>query len=210
MRMFCALAVATGGVLTGCGGGDRLASVGPAAAASLDWRKVATPADRDRLRDWRVAWMDAVGRARQDGATAQIAAQGPLFAPDRSLPSPLPPAGDYRCRVFKIGSRGHGPNFRSFPPFSCRIDDQVGVAGFHKIGGTQRPVGLIFATGSGRGVFLGTMMFGDENRAMEYGMDASRDMAGFVDRVGERRWRMILPYPRFESTLDVVEIMPVS
>jgi Domain of unknown function (DUF4893) len=207
MRMLVPLALIAGGVLSGCGGGDRPAT---AAAAQPDWRKVATSADRDRLRNWRTAWLDAFARANKSGASQQIAAQGALFAPDRSLAGPVPPAGDYRCRVFKIGSKGQGPDFVTYPPFKCRIDDENGVSGFHKTGGLQRPVGLIFGADGGRAVFLGTMVIGDEVRAMEYGMDASRDMAGFVERVGAARWRLVLPYPRFESTLDVVEIVPVS
>lgn len=208
MRMSCALALIAGSVLSGCGNADRPAIA--AVAAPVDWRKVATPADRDRLRDWRTAWVDAFGRAAQGEAAAKIAAEGALFAPDRSLAGPVPPAGDYRCRVFKIGSKRLGPDFVSYPAFACRIDDEGGVSGFHKTGGSQRPVGLIFSGAGGRAVFLGTMMLGDETRAMDYGADASRDMAGFVERVGDQRWRVVLPYPRFESMLDVVEIVPVS
>jgi hypothetical protein len=35
-------------------------------------------------------------------------------------------------------------------------------------------------------------------------------MAGLVERIGARRWRLVLPYPRFESTLDVIEIVPAD
>ena len=31
-------------------------------------------------------------------------------------------------------------------------------------------------------------------------------MAGVVERVGDNRWRLVLPYPRFESLLDVIEL----
>ena len=54
------------------------------------------------------------------------------------------------------------------------------------------------------------MLLGDETRAMRYGIDPGRDMAGAVERIGPRKWRLILPYPRFESTLDVVELIPAS
>ena len=57
-------------------------------------------------------------------------------------------------------------------------------------------------------IFLGTMVLGDEKRALEYGRDSARDMAGALERVGERRWRLILPYPRFESMMDVIELVP--
>ena len=30
---------------------------------------------------------------------------------------------------------------------------------------------------------------------MRYGRDAERDMAGFVERIGDNRWRLVLPYP---------------
>ena len=43
---------------------------------------------------------------------------------------------------------------------------------------------------------------------MHYGRDRERDLAGWVERVGDRRWRLIFPYPHFESTLDVIELVP--
>ena len=33
-------------------------------------------------------------------------------------------------------------------------------------------------------------------------------MAGVVERIGENRRRLVLPYPRFESTIDVLELVP--
>ena len=35
-----------------------------------------------------------------------------------------------------------------------------------------------------------------------------RDMAGYVERVGEKRWRLVLPWPKFELILDVIELVP--
>jgi hypothetical protein len=57
---------------------------------------------------------------------------------------------------------------------------------------------------------LGTLTLGDEPRAMPYGVDAQRDLAGFVERIGPARWRLVLPYPPFESQLDVIELVPSS
>jgi hypothetical protein len=54
------------------------------------------------------------------------------------------------------------------------------------------------------------MQLGDEKRPMSYGRDANRDMAGLIERIAERRWRVVLPYPRFESVLDVVELVPAD
>lgn len=180
-------------------------------AIPTDWRKVATSDDRARLKGWRDAWLAALDKARAAGNASAIAKQGALFDVDRSLARARPPAGDYRCRMFKLGGKGpSAPDFVAYSTFACRIDDEGEVAGFYKIGGSQRSVGLVFDDRSGRGVFLGTMMLGDETRPMDYGRDASRDMAGYVERVGDKRWRIVLPWPRFESLLDVIELVPAS
>lgn len=176
-----------------------------------DWRKIATAADRARLGGWRAAWVEALDSAQTVGNAPAIAAQGALFRIDHALARPLPPAGDYRCRVFKLGRKAaSGPVFMAYPAFPCRIDREGSVASFYKSAGSQRPVGLLFRSDTTRGVFLGTMMLGDETRAIDYGRDATRDMAGLIERIGERRWRVVLPYPRFESVLDVVELVPVD
>ena len=80
----------------------------------------------------------------------------------------------------------------------------------HKATGSQRPTGLLFPETDTRGVFLGTLVLGDETSPLRYGVDANRDIIGYVDRIGDRRWRLVLPYPRFESLLDVVELVPAS
>ena len=57
-------------------------------------------------------------------------------------------------------------------------------------------------------IFLGAMMLGDESRPLPYGRDAERDMAGIVERVGPLRWRVAFPYPRWESIVDILELVP--
>lgn len=182
--------------------------IAPVPAAAQGWRAVATADDRRRLREWRDVWMAALPQARRGGGGPTIAAEGALFNPDRALSDPVPPAGDYRCRTFKLGAqRPGGLGFVAYPAFRCRVGAD---GGFAKLDGSQRPVGAIHPHTSGRAVFLGALVLGDERRAMRYGRDRERDMAGLVERVGERRWRMSFPYPRFESLLDVVELTPVD
>lgn len=190
--------------------GARPAGASPA-SSSLDWRRVATTADRARLRGWRGAWMDALAQVDQH----EVAADHVLFDPDHSLVDPLPPAGAYRCRTYKLGARaGIGPTFTRSGWFACRFgaseDDGESVVSLVKLDGSQRPVGTVFADSEFRAVFLGTMELGDEKRPMRYGRDASRDMAGLIERIGTQRWRVVLPYPRFESVLDVVELVPAA
>jgi hypothetical protein len=196
----------------GAGGGQteiRSVSAKPVATAT-DWRAVATAGDRDRIRRWRDAWMAALPAARRADAAA-VTAQGALFDPDRALSDPAPPPGRYRCRVFKLGSAGAGGlGYVAYPNFDCRVDDEGDLKSLFKETGSQRPVGLLFPDSPTRQVFLGTLVLGDESRALDYGQDANRDMAGVIERVGERRWRLTLPWPRFESQVDVVELVPAG
>jgi hypothetical protein len=191
-----------------------IAAVVPAAAKDdipADWHRVATASDRARLRNMRQAWLEALAKVRAAGHGKAIAAQGVLFDPDRALAGAKPPAGDYRCRVFKLGAQRPGNrDFTAYPAFRCRIDPEGEMLSFYKIGGSQRPVGLVFEDGRYREIFLGTLSLGDEGRPLDYGRDANRDMAGVVERIGPRRWRLVLPYPHFESLLDVIDLVPMD
>ena len=37
-----------------------------------------------------------------------------------------------------------------------------------------------------------------------------RDVAGYVERIGPSRWRLVMPKPHFESQLDVMELVPLG
>ena len=57
----------------------------------------------------------------------------------------------------------------------------------------------------------------DLNEAMNTAVDVvERRVNAFgvaesiTERVGDNRWRLIMPYPRFESTLDVLELVPAT
>ena len=84
------------------------------------------------------------------------------------------------------------------------------VQSFAKVNGSQRQVGTIFPNDPLRQVFLGTIALGDEQSAMQYGRDRERDVAGYVERVGPNRWRLIMPRPAFESVIDVMELVPAG
>lgn len=181
------------------------------ASPPSEWRVAATGTDRARLRDWRGAFVEALGKARAGGHGAAIAAEGALLEPDAALGGPPIPNGDYRCRVIKLGAKQVGLlDYVAYPAFNCRIRQEGRLQRFTKLNGSQRPVGMIFPGDAMRQVFLGTLVLGDELRAMQYGRDPDRDLAGFVERIGAARWRMVLPRPAFESTLDVIELIPTS
>ena len=209
MRIWFAAAVASLLALPACGGGrDRAERPAPPLAS---WRTIATEADRDRLRMWRDAWTQGLAKVTASDDRARIFAEGRLLQPDAAQMQPAPPPGDYRCRTIKLGAKEPGGmNYVAYPSFTCRIVLERDVLSFAKLDGSQRPIGLLFPDDGGRLIFLGTMILGDEQRALDYGRDPVRDVAGVLERIGPKRWRLVMPFPRWESTVDVMELVPVG
>ena len=173
------------------------------------WKEVATQDDRQRLADWRSSFVKALDAAKKAGHSAEIAREGALLDPDAAIGASAVPNGLYRCRIIKIGAKGEGNlAYIAYPAFYCRAKAERGLQRFNKFGGSQRYVGLVFPADAVREVFLGTLVLGDETRALQYGQDEMRDVAGYFERVGPTRWRLILPKPHFESQFDVIELIP--
>ncbi|MEM8696826.1 MAG: DUF4893 domain-containing protein [Pseudomonadota bacterium] len=175
------------------------------------WQSIATPEDRRRVSNWRRSFREGVADAAAGGHANEVADEGVLLQPDAGLADPRPPEGYYRCRFIKLGSQGSVPlSFVAYPWFRCRIDDQGETLRFTKLTGSQRPSGTFYPENRLRMIFLGVLVLGDETRAHVYGRDTTRDMAGALERIGESRWRIVLPYPHFESLVDVIELVPES
>ena len=206
--MKAALPLAAALLLSACVG----ETTGPAAAvpAAQAWRSIATLSDRERVRKWRDSWVKGLRQARTAGHGEEIGREGVLLQPDSALKGAAPSAGDYRCRTIKVGGQGEGSlSYVAYPAFDCRIGAETGgVRDFVKLTGSQRPIGRLFADSDRRLIFLGTMQLGDERGTLRYGHDRERDMVGLLERIGERRWRLVFPWPAFESTVDVLELLP--
>lgn len=176
-----------------------------------EWQAIATRDDRVRLASWRSSFNAALADASAAGFAEEIAAEGDLLEPDAALGDPRPPADFYRCRFIKLGAQSRGLlSYIDYPYFRCRIEDRGETLRFTKLTGSQRPTGTIYPDSRLRMVFLGVLELGDETRAHVYGRDANRDMIGQVERVGENRWRIVFPRPRFESLTDVMELVPAE
>lgn len=178
---------------------------------SSDWRKVATAADKARLTRTRPALLAALASATRDGEGEAIAQEGQLLLADAGLDRPAIPAGAYQCRMIRLGRNGaYSKAFAVRTPVPCSFADKGGRMRFALTGINQRANGDIFPGNERRQIFLGTLALGDETRSMDYGRDGARDMAGTLERIGERRWRLLLPEPRFDSLMDVIEIVPAN
>jgi len=179
--------------------------------ASGSWRATATDQDKERIRGWYSSWEAALADARAKGLGADIDREGVLLQPMAALPNAHLPAGDYRCRTIKVGAKGRGGlSYIAYGWFRCRVAPEQGLSSLTKLTGSQRPVGLIFPDNLKRQIFLGTLELGDEKMAVNYGSDRMRDMAGLVERIGDNRWRLVLPSPAYESLVDVIELVPAS
>ena len=173
------------------------------------YKQVISENDRVRLRDWRKTFEQALTEARKLHST-EVAGEGALLDPDAALAAPAIPNGMYRCRVVKLGSRTAGsPDFLETSSSTCRVRAERALQRLAKLGGPQRYVGLIFPGDAIRSVFLGTLVLADERRALQYGQDQQRDVAGYVERIGQNRWRLVMPQPHFESRFDVMELVPL-
>lgn len=179
-------------------------------ARSANWRTTITPEDRIRLRDWRQTFLDALAQVRASHPGA-VAREGALLDPDSALASPPIPNGLYRCRIIKLGAKPQATRtYANERPSTCEIRQQGQLQMFAKLAGPQREIGSIFPSDGLRQVFLGTLVLGDEIRSLHYGTDEQRDLAGYVERVGLNRWRLLLPAPHFESRFDVIELVPAA
>jgi hypothetical protein len=176
-------------------------------AASGDWRQDARQADVARLRGLDGAWTAALAEA-QRGDARGLRGLGTLADPKAGLTRPHPGPGDYRCRTVKLGSgeRGAGLPLVAYGWFKCRVAlSPGGDLTLVKTTGSQRPMGNLYPDTAKRLVYLGAVAVAEERSAV-YGRDPERDQIGVFERIGANRWRLVLPYPKVESTLDLVEL----
>ena len=177
-----------------------------------DWRAVITAADRDRYQRRDAAWTLALQQAKRQPGSGDLASLGDLIEPGAARVSVTPPVGNYRCRTVKLGSQGgeQGLGYVVYGWFACRIERTPAGLKFSKQTGSQRPGGLLFPENDRHMIFLGSMALASEPAARSYGQRPDRDMVGVVERIGERRWRLVLPWPANESNLDLIELVPAA
>jgi hypothetical protein len=185
---------------------------GSAGAGGLpDWHDVITDPDHVRLRDWRKAFVAGLDQARTGGHGGEIDAEGRLLDPDAAMDDAALPVGVYRCRVIKLGSKDVGRTpYLAYPAHRCQVRPSGSITRLIEQDGLQKPSGRLYPDGKSRSVFLGTMILGDEQKPIAYGRDADRDMVGAVQRIDDKRWRMLIPDPAWESKIDVMELVPES
>ncbi|WP_339913607.1 DUF4893 domain-containing protein [uncultured Brevundimonas sp.] len=183
---------------------------GPTGVVLRDWRAIITSADRDRYRRRAAAWTLALQQVARQPGSGDLDSLGDLIRPDAVRRSVTPPAGDYRCRTVKLGSQGGaaGLGYVVYGWYDCRLEQTDRGLKFSKLTGSQRPAGLLFPENDSRMVMLGSMSLASEPPANSYGQRPDRDLVAVLERIGERRWRLVIPWPQNESNLDLIELVP--
>lgn len=183
-----------------------LAAGQTALAAGADWRQDATRADARRFDRLDEAWRQGLAEARRSDPKG-LKALGALADPSVALARPQPTPGAYRCRTVKLGSQGGvGGGLTAYGWFRCRVElTPGGDLTLTKTTGSQRPMGNLYPEGRRRLAYLGAVAWGQEGPAV-YGRDPERDQVGAFERIGPQRYRLALPFPKQESTLDLIEL----
>ncbi len=197
-------------LVTGCGdnGGINTVSAKPPPA----WQTIIRVPDRKRLAGLWTAWTRALNEADKAGMGTSVAALGDMAVADAAHPGPMPVPGQFQCRRVKLGNRDDGtirpaaPAMMAMPASPCSISRKSGVLAFDHTSGGQRIAGNLYPDGD-RMVFLGSMALAGETGVRAYGADGDRDQVGVLRNIGENRWRLELPWPMWQSNLDVIEIV---
>lgn len=171
----------------------------------------ATSADVERLGRWEEAL--EIGRSGVIGAGegAILAARAPLFETEAAVENSDIPQGLYDCSITKLdGNPDGGLPYIAYSPFKCRVVDQNGRKHFTKLTGSQRTIGWIDKASDNHSVYLGTLIYHYEDALVPYGRTEKRDQAAVVQRIGPNRWRMVFPFPAYESKVDVMELTPAK
>jgi hypothetical protein len=200
------------GALGGCETAPGLFRPAPARRILIEdeeaWRAAAAADDQALLDSLPARWTQALADARRFGFARRIASEGPLLDPAAALPRAAPSPGAYLCRVVRFGTPAPGlrPWIESAPGFCFVgvVNDQLSLtmeAGPQRIGGylweEKGEKDLVFlGAASPRGTPLGG-----------YGDDPARDAVGRFERIGNFRYRLVLPWGGV-SRLAIFELSP--
>ena len=176
--------------------------------AKPEWAKSATQSDIIKVDHWQKSLSDGVEAALRSGHGKEIEKRTPLFSTDIRERGLGLSDGRYHCSITKLGG-GNGLTYISYPKFLCMVTKVGDKLQFTKLTGSQMTSGWIYKSTRSTGIYLGTSFYGYEDRAPKYGSDEQRDDVAIVERVGDRRWRMVFPDPYYESEADVMELTPV-
>ena len=184
-----------------------------ATAANAGWQEQASSFDAQRLSRLDESRAKGLDEAARGAPAADLAAIRSLLEAPAVEASSSAGEGAWRCRTIKLG--GVTPDV-VYTWFRCRISLKGGAPYFEKLTGSQRTSGFLYPQGGGF-VYLGASFvtaYGPPEKPPHYsgtgaavGAHATPDdQIGLLSLLADGRARLELPYPRLESTFDVIEL----
>lgn len=176
--------------------------VAPLACAVPETAELSKP-DSTRMSQFEQSRVRALGEALLSTEGGDRTILSALFAPGTE-PIDSVPDGNYRCRTIKLG--GLLP-LTPYGYFACRISE--GGTTIEKTSGSQRFTGSV--TPSGDALFYQGALHYNDDPAGSYGADPDMDQVGCLYKVKDQAvYRLEKPYPLYESTHDVIELIPAN
>ncbi len=174
-------------------------------ACAVPEASAVSAADTDRIGGFLSSRSKGLAEALLSTSADDRAVVSGLFAGGDATMKALPD-GNYRCRTIKLG--GLLP-LTVYGYFNCTVS--ADGTRIDKTTGSQRFSGSLEPGGDAL-FYRGALHYGDE-QPIDYDADAERNQVGCLYSVagdGPRRYRLELPSPLFESTHDVIELVPVK
>jgi hypothetical protein len=168
------------------------------------WRSVASTRDSAALDGLADRWRQALAAGSAARLSRRIAAEGELLIPDARLPRAAPAPGSYRCRYVRPGGRRWVGSAQGF----CYVGVEAGQLTLAtELRGLRFGGYLWELKGGDRLVFLGAAVPAGTRTPLAYGENPLSDAAGLVERIGEFRYRLVLPEPSPGTGFTIVELV---
>jgi hypothetical protein len=168
------------------------------------WRAIASARDSAALDAVPARWEGALAAARTAGLARRVAGEGALLKRDSGLARAAPAPGTYRCRFVRLGAR----KWTASPQAYCYVGVEAGQLSLATELRGLRLGGYLWELKSGeRLVFLGAASAAGGKNRPAYGDNPAADSAGLVERIGDFRYRLVLPEPAPGAGLTIVEMV---
>jgi hypothetical protein len=168
------------------------------------WRRAASARDAAAIDGLAERWEQALAASRSAGFAKRLAAEGALLVRGGGLARAAPAPGSYRCRSIRLGARKWTASAQGF----CYVGVEGGQLSFATELRGLRLGGYLWELKSGdRLVFLGSAVPAGAKSAAAYGDNPAGDAGGLVERIGEFRYRVVLPAAAPASGLTIVELV---
>lgn len=205
LRLVCALAMLA---LAACRTISQPPPGGPRPTVVVEepeaWRGIASARDAAALDGLAARWDQALAATRTAGLGRRIAGEGALLVRGARLARAVPAPGSYRCRSIRLGARRWTASAQGF----CYVGVQSGQLSLSTELRGLRLGGYLWELKAGdRLVFLGAALPSGASSPPAYGDNPALDTGGVFERIGEFRYRLVLPEAAPGGGVTIVDLV---